>query len=185
MNSFNTSRRTFLGKSVAAVAGIATLTSQNTFAAIVGPSIPFEGYNPYAEFKNDLRVNSMFGNPVEVSGTLYSSDATQTIANAKIEVWHLSPGSDKYRHRGYFFTDEDGRYSFKTDFPNNENGKKARIYFKISNGNSSSFTELILDNHSAYIHKDHWEKNSQLKDKLFPKYKKSIFGTTIQFNFSL
>ena len=185
MKKFNTSRRSFLGKTSAVVAGIALFSSTKTFAKLLDRTSPFEGYNPFIEEKTDLRTGSSLDKTLKISGQVYTSDGTQTISNARIEVWHLSPGSEKYKHRGYFFSNDEGQYTFHTDFPNRTEGKKPRIFFKSTSGSKIDFTELILDDNHAHISDTHWEKNKVLKRKLFPTYNKSLFETKIQFNFTI
>ena len=107
------------------------------------------------------------------------------LKNATVEVWHLSPNSSKYRHRAKLKTDDEGNYQFITDFPNKEKGKSARIYFKVSSSENISFTELALTEQGAHITSDHWEKNRNLGEKLFPQKETFLGETTIHFNFSV
>lgn len=185
MNYKPSSRRLFLGKTSAAVLGVAVLSSQNVIASIFNSPAPFEGYNPYAEQSNDLRKQDFGAETLCIHGTLFSADTSSVIADAKIEVWHLSPKSKKYGHRGYFYTDAQGGYLFRTNVPNRMNGKAARIFFKISSDKGTEFTELLLDSNAAYINDSHWVKHRGLQEKLFPKYSKELFETNIEFNFTL
>jgi hypothetical protein len=82
-------------------------------------------------------------------------------------------------------TNSDGEYRFITDFPNNETGKAARIYFKISNNEKSYFTEVYLNQFGAYISGEHWKQNNQLGKKLFPKKETFLNHSTITFNLSI
>jgi len=185
MNKNYSSRRVFLGKTTVVLAGAAFLSSQISLGNILNDQVPFEGYNPFAEEKNDLRTELFSTNSIKVTGSVYTRDGLQTIPNAKIEVWHLSPGSKKYRHRGKLTTDSEGKYTFHTDFPNRGEGKKPRIFFKTTANNNTSYSELIFDSNHAYINSEHWENNKILKNKLFPKYKKTVLGTNIQFNYTV
>ena len=126
----NTSRRLFLQRSVLATTGIALLISGISHA--YSAKSPFEGYNPYAEEKNDLRISSILGKHVSVKGKVFDKSGTIPISNALIEVWHISPNSKKFKHKAKLRTNKNGEYQFITDFPNNEEGKMPRIYFKIS-----------------------------------------------------
>lgn len=184
MKCLDTSRRDFLGKSTAAIVGTALLSSQFSFGNILNQN-PFEGYNPYAEAKNDLRKGLISINNVKVSGKIFYAVGKQIVGNANIEVWHLSPESMKYRHRGKFSSDENGNYQFVTDFPNRKEGKKPRIYFKISSGNKTSYTELILDRHQAYINETHWANNQILGDAMLPSFTETVNGKEIQLNITL
>lgn len=113
------------------------------------------------------------------------ADGIQVVANANIEVWHLSPGTKKYRNRGKFSSDENGNYLFVTDFPNRKEGKKPRIYFKISSGATTTYTELLLDRHQAYINETHWANNQILGDAMLPSYTETMHGKEIQFNITV
>ena len=88
---------------------------------VEGKEAPYKGYHPFAEDKTDLRV-SRFGEQLEVFGRVYDHTGLRTLSNAVIEVWHLSPYSEKYGHRARFRTNESGEYSFVTDLPNRETG---------------------------------------------------------------
>ncbi len=185
MKYSNTSRRSFLGKTAVAVAGMTIFSTQETLANLLNNSSPFIGYNPYSELKSDLRTFSGLEKTLKVSGVVYDRDGIKTIPNAKIEVWHLSPNANKYKHRGYFFSDAEGHYTFKTDYPNRTEGKKPRIYFKTTKGNKTSFSELVLDKNCAYITSEHWAENKALKAKLQPKFESTISENKIQFNFTI
>jgi protocatechuate 3,4-dioxygenase beta subunit len=184
MKYFDTSRRDFLGKSATVIVGTALLSSQFTLGNVLSQN-PFEGYNPYAETKNDLRTGLIYLNNVKVSGKIFLTDGTQPAANANIEVWHLSPGSKQYKNRGKFSADENGNYQFVTDFPNRKEGKKPRIYFKISSGDAITYTELLLDRHQAYINETHWANNQLLGDAMLPSFRETMQGKEIQFNITI
>ena len=179
-----TSRRSFLQKSAIATTGIALLSSNvvNAFS----DNCPYDGYNPYTDAKTDLRTVSL-GQHIKVKGSIYGKTGLSPISNAKIEVWHLSPNSSKYRHRGKLKTNAAGEYSFITDFPNKEDGKSHRIYFKVSDSNKTYFTELILGSiiPAAYITSKHWEENQELGEKILPVSEKFLNTTTINFNISI
>ncbi|MBK5213919.1 MAG: hypothetical protein JJE55_09705 [Flavobacteriaceae bacterium] len=179
-----TSRRLFMRNSAFAITGLAVLTPTITGAFTTSES-PYLGYNPYAETKADLRNGIFSTNSVTVKGTIYEKDGATPLKNATVEVWHLSPNSTKYRHRSKLKTDEQGKYEFITDFPNKEEGKSARIYFKASNSESTSFTELALTEQGAHITGEHWAKNRNLGEKLFPKKETFLGETAITFNLSV
>lgn len=179
------SRRFFLGRTTAVSTGIALLSSTSLINALTKDASHFEGYNPYAEEKTDLRTSGYGGEHVTVKGKVFDKTGTFTIPNANLEVWHLSPNSSKYRHMAKLKTNSDGEYRFITDFPNNEKGKAARIYFKISNNEKSYFTEVYLNQFGAYISGEHWKQNNQLGKKLFPKKETFLNHSTITFNLSI
>lgn len=179
------SRRLFLRNSAIATTGIA-LFSSTTFAnTFTSDDSPFEGYNPYAEEKTDLRTSSLFGKHLQIKGEIFDTTGTFPLSNATIEVWHLSPNSTKFKHRAKLKTNSFGEYSFVTDFPNREKSKIPRIYFKVSNGNNVCFTELFVNDFGASITGKHWEKNKQLGEKLFPLKTGALNASSIIFNISI
>ncbi len=180
----STSRRHFMRSSAIALTGLAVLPPAVTSAFTASES-PYDGYNPYTEAKKDLRTSIFNTNTITVKGTIYEKDGVTPLRDGLVEVWHLSPNSSKYRHRTKFLTDVEGNYEFLTDFPNKEKGKCSRIYFKLSNSERTHFTELILTKSGGHITGEHWEKNNQLGDKLFPRQLSFMDNTTIQFNLSI
>ncbi|WP_147678872.1 dioxygenase family protein [Algibacter pacificus] len=181
----NSSRRLFLRKTAMATTGIALASTSSLLNGLTKDDSPFNGYNPYTEQKTDLRT-SLIGKEVIVTGTLYDATGNKPVSNAKIEVWHLSPNSQKYNHRGKMYTDKNGHYKFISDWPNQEQGKQPRIYFKVSQNDTVYFTELIFNNLGAHISCKHWEKQHVLgEEKLFPTMKTSLNTSKINFNLSI
>ena len=178
------SRRLFLRNSAIATTGLALFSSNNVLNAFNVENNPFEGYNPYAEEKTDLRT-SLFEKQITVKGKIYDETGLFSKPNTTVEVWHLSPGTSKYRHQGKIKTNSSGEYSFITDFPNKEFGKAPRVYFKVSNNSTTYFTELLLNDFGAHITGKHWEENNQLGEKLLPIKKGSHNSSTITFNISI
>ncbi len=170
--------------SALAITGLTVLTPHIANAFTIS-ECPYLGYNPFAETKNDLRTGIFNFNSVTVTGTIYEKDGVTPLSNGTVEVWHLSPNSSKYRHRGKLQTDHEGKYEFITDFPNKEEGKCARIYFKVSSSENCSYTELILNGSGPQITSKHWENNKQLGDKLFPRKTEFLNQSTIHFNISI
>lgn len=177
-----TSRRLFLQKTAMATTGLA-LISTNVVSAFATET-PYDGYNPYSEEKTDIRT-TIFGNHIKVKGIIYDSQGTAPLPNATVEVWHLSPNSQKFRHRTRITTNEQGAYQFITDQPNKESGKNRRIYFKVTSGEETRFTELVVHEHNCYITSQHWLEQQQLGNKLFPTTKKNGGTTVANFNISI
>ena len=176
------SRRLFLTNTAVASTGITLLSSTTVLNAFTTNESPFKGYNPYAEEKTDLRTSGFAGEHLTVKGRVYDKTGTLAVPNALIEVWHLSPNSTKYRHMAKLKTNSDGEYSFITDFPNKEPGKLSRIYFKVSNKQTSYFTQVYMNQYGAYISGEHWQENNQLGRKLFPEKETFLNHNTIKFN---
>lgn len=176
------SRRLFLQKTAMASTGLALISSDVVFAFT--SEAPYDGYNPYSEEKTDLRT-TIFDKHVRVNGIVYDKTGTTPLDGATIEVWHMSPHSNKYRHRAKLKSNTEGKYNFITDFPNKAESLTARIYFKINYNGDSYFTELAIGEQSVNITSKHWEENQHLKDKLFPTSEHFLNTTTINFNVSI
>jgi len=177
-----TSRRLFLRNTALATTGVALLSGTQLSHALAPVKNPFEGYNPYADSKTDLRTILSTEKTIEVTGKVYDSSGKNTVANAIVEVWHLSPNSKKYRHRAKLKTNEQGEYSFITEMPNREDAKMPRIYFKVTFNENSYFTELLIGTTGAHITGKHWEENNLSESKLLPQAKISKNKITINFN---
>ena len=173
----STSRRNFMRNTAMALTGLAVITPTIT-SALTTSEGPFEGYNPFAETKKDLRTSVFNTNSVLVKGTIYEQDGITPVKDALVEI-------SKYRHRAKLYTDSNGNYEFITDFPNREKGKSSRIYYKLSNNNKTQFTELILTSTGGYITGEHWEKNSCLKENILPVQTHFLDQKIIQFNISI
>ena len=177
----STSRRQFLQKTALATTGITLLSSEIANAMI--SEAPFEGYNPFAKATNDLRTNP-FSKHLNVSGLVVDKHG-QVIPNAIVESWHLSPGTNKFRHHAKFQADKHGRYQFKTDIPEKQHGKLRRIYFKVSDAHgTSNYSELVLNSSGASITSKHWEQNKHLGEAVLPQSKTLSNSTKITFNIS-
>lgn len=161
-------RRKFLRNMAFAGSGVAFLSSTSILQAFNADDCPFEGYNPYSEEKTDLRNSVFFGNHITIKGKIFSKSNLKGASQATVEVWHLSPDSNKYRHQAKLKVNQDGEYSFVTDFPNREKGKYAKVYFKITDGGNTTFTELSLSGQDAYINGKHYAAHKALEDAMFP-----------------
>ncbi len=178
--AFSTSRREFVNKICLASGGLVLSSSYNLNAFNKDHS-PFEGYNPYADSKVDLRTSHDSADHIRVAGKIYSRNRLVLLPNIKLEIWHLSQASNKYRHQAKIKTNELGEFQFLTDLPGREPGKNPRIYFKVTGENRSYFTELIIGIHYAYVTEKHWAENHCLEERMQPIKNKS----NIQFNLAI
>jgi len=89
-----------------------------TTTDILGPF-----YRPGSPVRNNLLMKGAPGTIMELTGTILHNDCITPFKNAKIELWHCDNkgvydnNSDDYRYRGTSFSDNKGRYSFRTIIP--------------------------------------------------------------------
>lgn len=174
-------RRNFLKNVALATSGVAFLSSTSILQAFNKDGCPYEGYNPYSEEKADLRSSVLFGNHITIKGKIFSRSNTPA-SQTTLEVWHLSPGSEKYRHQAKVRVNQDGEYSFVTDFPNREKGKYPKVFFRISNGTQVTYTELSLTENDAFINHKHYDENRELGADMFPTLKTVNNQKVVTFN---
>lgn len=180
----NSSRRAFLRKTAIASASVALFSGSAISAVLEDPSQGL-GYNSFAPFKVDLRKSYTNIAAVKVQGVLFDKTTLMPISNAKIEVWHISPNSNKIKHRAYFYTDQQGGYTFVTDFPDHEPQLKPRIQFRLSYKGNYRFNELIFDTHQAYISHKQYKEYKALGPDFYPQLTRESGSFSIQFNQSL
>ncbi|MCX2744020.1 catechol 1,2-dioxygenase [Mangrovivirga sp. M17] len=117
-----------------------------TTTDILGPF-----YRPESPLKNNLVIPGLKGEIVEISGVIRRPDCQTVIPDAKIELWHCDPEgvydnhSDAFKYRGTTFSDENGKYIFKTQMPipydaGNGNIRPAHFHFLFS---ASGYQDLI------------------------------------------
>lgn len=98
--------------------GIKYVGDCETTTDILGPF-----YRPGSPVRNNLLINGASGTIMELSGTILHKDCITPYKKAKIELWHCDNkgvydnDSDEYRYRGASYSDNKGRYSFRTIIP--------------------------------------------------------------------
>ena len=153
------SRRTFLGRAGAVVAGLSALNV--SALALAGCSSEATPAAPQAagEAPKDLTWNTVItakdepGRPLLVSGRIYGPDGKTPLEGVTLYVYHtdntgLYPGdgiNPAPRLRGWMKTDREGRYEFRTikpaSYPNSSNPE--HVHTKAS---GAGFAERWLDN---------------------------------------
>ena len=181
----NPTRRLFLRNTALTAVGIALVPSAILAKQHTKNFGSFKDHVPSVPCTSDLRTLPFVGKQLTVKGCVYDKSGLYPLANASIEVWHLSPNSNKFSHKAKLVSNASGEYLFQTDFPNKEEGKSPRIYFKVSHGVTSYSTELLVSDYDAHITGEHWERNKQLESKLFPKKTGTFNASTITFNLSI
>jgi protocatechuate 3,4-dioxygenase beta subunit len=89
-----------------------------TTTDILGPF-----YRPDSPVRNNFVPKGGTDNLIELSGTIKHKDCTTPYKGAKIELWHCSRNgvydneTSEYLFRGTTYSDEKGKYSFRTILP--------------------------------------------------------------------
>ncbi len=181
MKSTPSNRRSFLQKAALVTAGITVLSSTQSVANVFKSQSPIAGYNPYTANTTNLRTSFSSAEALKVNGTLLDKYTNLPISNAKIEIWHVSPGSSKVRHRAHFYTNANGNYSFITDMPNRSQEGSPRVNFKITSGDKVIYTQLLIGSCNAYIGHTHWEQQHKHNPAVLPRFKKKSGTSQISF----
>ena len=131
-----------------------------TTTDILGPF-----YRPNSPERTNFIMKGAPGTPVALSGVIKHNDCTTPYPKAKIELWHCSPEgkydntSDEYRYRGTSYSDENGKYSFKTLLPvpyADPTGhiRPAHFHLMVTAGAYQPFITQLYFTGDEYIPKD-------------------------------
>jgi protocatechuate 3,4-dioxygenase beta subunit len=102
-----------------------------------GPTIqetegPF--FKPRSPQRDNLREPGMIGRKVELSG-LVLTRSCRPIPGALVDLWHADHNglydNKGFRLRGHVFTDDEGRYAFRTMVPGLYPGRTRHFHVKI------------------------------------------------------
>ncbi|WP_420378903.1 hypothetical protein [Gilvibacter sp.] len=177
------SRRKFLRNSAVATVGFSLIGTATL--ANANPGSNFPGYSSYSNEKTDFRSGLKLDKHLEIKGQILDVDSLMPVANAKVEVWFKDANSSWKLKRGYFHTDSNGDYSFKSDWPGRKKGELPRFYFRISKDGRENYGLLCVNQKQAFAHSSHWEKHQALGAKTLPTVKNQLTYNTINLNFSL
>ena len=117
--------------------------------ATLEKGLSYPGYSPIAPVKEDIR-RSIQGAELQLGGYLRDRD-DNPLRDKAIEIWHLSPNSNKLYHRAKLFTDKNGAYQFITDLPGRDRGKNFCLYFKVEHLEIPYFTKLSFNHARAWL----------------------------------
>lgn len=91
-------------------------------------------YKPRSPQRADLREAGHKGRAVELSG-LVLTRSCKPVANALLDLWHADERGDYdnrgFRYRGHLFTDNEGRYQFRTIVPALYPGRTRHYHVKV------------------------------------------------------
>lgn len=118
----------------------------------------------------------------------------EAVKNATVEIWHnnLDSNHAKFSYKGDLKTDENGNYSFETDFPEKHfedgNTKMRRIFFKVKDAmGTEKQTKLYFgESGKAFVDGYHIENtHTNFKYELPKTVTQNEKSSAIQFNIYL
>lgn len=118
--------------------------------AKVADESPYNGYLPISPVKSDLR-KSTGGEQLRIQGKIFDKSGSWPVGNAGIEVWHLSSGTEGFKHRAKLSTDPSGAFQLITDLPARQKGHNFKIFFKITVGVNAYYTQLSFNHSMAWL----------------------------------
>ena len=138
-----------------------------TTTDILGPF-----YRPNSPVRDDLVIKGMPGDIVELSGTIRQKDCKTVLQQAKVELWHCSSDevydndSPDYRYRGTTYSDDLGRYKFRTQMPVPYDAgggliRPAHFHLMISTAGYQTLVTQIYFQGDPYVEKDPWSSAAQ------------------------
>lgn len=150
-----------------------------TTTDILGPF-----YRPDAPLRTNLLLPNAPGEIVELSGIVKHSDCKTPLNNALIEIWHCDANgqydntSSEFRYRGRTFSNEQGRYQFRTiiPVPYNIGGgtvRPAHYHLMISASGYQSLITQIYFAGDPNLNKDSRSASPQAKNRILQVRKKT------------
>ena len=143
-----------------------------TTTDILGPF-----YRPDSPLRNNLVIKGEPGTVIELSGIIKHKDCITPYKKAKIELWHCSSNgvydntSNKFLYRGTSYSDDNGKYLFKTILPvpydaGGGNFRPAHFHLMISaKGYQPLVTQLYFAGDN-YIKQDAFASSSKAKKRI-------------------
>ena len=111
---------------------------------------PFRGYIPLSPVKSDLR-KATEQEYLIIHGRILDKTGSWPVGNASIEIWHLTQGTMEFKHRAKLYSDPSGAFEMITDLPARQRGHGFKIYFKITAGTHTYYTQLSFNHCMAWL----------------------------------
>jgi protocatechuate 3,4-dioxygenase beta subunit len=140
-------------------------------------------FKPQSPQRSDLREQGSRGQPAVLTGVVLTRSC-KPVAKALVELWHADEKGDYdnkgFRYRGHVFTDEAGRFRFRTIVPARYPGRTRHYHVKVQAANQPVLTTQL------YFPKEMGNMRDGLfKPALLMKTSEGIDGLTGQFSFVL
>lgn len=116
--------------------------------------------------------------PIIVKGRVYGADCKTPLTNVEIDIWHCDHNkkydmeSKEFKCRGKIFSDEHGKYWFKTFIPPPYGGRPKHIHYLINQeeGFQNLATQIYFKGDNR-IKKDNWIKYPWDEKRILEIYK--------------
>ncbi len=135
-------------------------------------------YRAEAPLRQDLTYAGLSGSVITLQGTVYGADCVTPLPNALVEIWHCNTegeydnDSSAFRQRGKWYSDQNGKYSFKTILPgkylNGQLYRPAHIHFRITEKNSRELVSQLYFQGDPHIEKDPWASQEKATRRILP-----------------
>lgn len=103
-------------------------------------------FKPRSPERSDLREPRSRGEPAVLSG-LVLTRGCKPVVRAQVELWHADEAGDYdnkgFRYRGHVFTDEAGRFRFRTIVPARYPGRTRHYHLKLQAANRPVLTTQL------------------------------------------
>jgi protocatechuate 3,4-dioxygenase beta subunit len=140
-------------------------------------------YKPKSPQRADLREAGLGGRPVVLTG-LVLARSCNPVARALVDLWHADDKGDYdnsgFRCRGHVFTDDSGRYQFRTIMPALYPGRTRHYHVKVAAPQGPLLTtQLYFPNEPAN------ERDGLFQRALLMRVAPAADGLAAQFSFVL
>lgn len=140
-------------------------------------------FKPRSPERSDLREASVSATPATLAGVVLTRSC-KPVGKALIELWHADEKGDYdnkgFRYRGHVFTDEDGRFRFRTIIPARYPGRTRHYHVKVQAANRPVLTtQLYFPNEPGNARDDLFQAS------LLMRTTEGVDGLTGRFSFVL
>ena len=140
-------------------------------------------YRPRSPQRADLREPGTTGRPVVLTGQVLTR-ACKPVPGALVDLWHADDkgnyDNSGFRYRGHVFTDDAGRYQFRTIMPAQYPGRTRHYHVKVlDSGRQLLTTQLYFPNEPAN------QRDGLFRRELLMKVAESGDGVAAAFTFIL
>ena len=153
-------------------------------------------YRENAPTRADLTYEGLEGTVVNLKGSVFDEDCNTPLEGACVEIWHCNTEgdydnkSDKFLQRAKWYTDEQGKYSFKTILPgkylNGSQYRPAHIHCRVTSKNNKELISQLYFQGDPHIANHHWASQKKAELRILPIIMEDVKGgLTVRFDIYL